>query len=74
MRVSARIQDTMDTVFADKTRILITHDLALARRYGRILVMDGGRLCGDGSHEELLEHCETYRRMNEDAEEEEGNV
>lgn len=74
VRVSARIQDTMDTVFADKTRILITHDLALARRYGRILVMDGGRLCGDGSHEELLEHCGTYRRMNEDAEEEEGNV
>ena len=67
VRVSAKIQQTMDTVFADKTRILITHDLSLARSYDRILVMEGGHLVGDGTHETLLESCETYRKMNEDA-------
>ena len=67
VRVSAKIQDTMDTVFAGKTRILITHDLAFARKYGRILVMEHGRLVGDGTHDALLETCEAYREMNENA-------
>ena len=67
VRVSAKIQNTMDTLFADKTRILITHDLGLAKNYDRILVMDSGELVGDGTHASLLETCDTYRKMNENA-------
>lgn len=67
VRVSAKLQQTMDTLFADKTRILITHDLSLAKGYDRILVMDNGRLVGDGTHDSLLETCDTYRKMNENA-------
>lgn len=67
VRVSAKIQDTMDAVFADKTRILITHDLNFAKKYRRILVMERGRLVGDGTHETLLSTCEAYRKMNENA-------
>lgn len=70
MRVSAKIQEMIDELFADKTRILITHDLDYARRYGRIIVMENGRIVGDGTHEDLLRSCETYRRMNEHAGEE----
>ena len=69
VRVSAKIQDTMDTVFAGKTRILITHDLQFARKYDRILVMKNGQLVGDGTHGELMETCETYRNMVEHPEE-----
>lgn len=69
VQVSAKIQDTMDTVFAGKTRILITHDLSFAQKYQRILVMKGGRLVGDGTHETLLKTCETYRDMVEHPEE-----
>ena len=58
---------SMDTLFADKTRILITHDLGLAKNYDRILVMDSGELVGDGTHASLLETCDTYRKMNENA-------
>ncbi len=67
VRVSAKIQDTMDTVFADKTKILITHDLSLAKRYSRIIVMENGKIVGDGTDEELLQSCETYRIMNKNA-------
>ena len=70
VQVSAKIQDTMDAVFADKTRILITHDLSFARRYSQILVMEGGKLVGCGTHASLMRDCETYRRMNENAGEE----
>lgn len=69
VRVSAKVQDTMDELFADKTRILITHDLSFAKRYGRIIVMENGVMVGDGTHEELLENCDTYKKMNENAEE-----
>ena len=69
VQVSAKIQDTMDTVFAGKTRILITHDLSFAQKYQRILVMKGGRLVGDGTHETLLKTCETYKSMVEHPEE-----
>lgn len=65
VRVSARIQETMDAVFAGKTRILITHDLDYARRCGRIIVLSGGTLAGDGAHEELMRSCPVYRRMVE---------
>lgn len=70
VRVSAKIQDTIDELFAGKTRILITHDLDYARRYDRIIVMENGRIVGDGSHESLLRDCETYRAMNAHAGEE----
>lgn len=70
VQVSVKIQDTMDTVFADKTRILVTHDLSFARRYDQILVMQGGNLVGRGTHASLMESCETYRKMNENAGEE----
>ena len=69
VRVSAKIQDTMDAVFAGKTRILITHDLSFAQKYQRILVMKGGKLVGNGTHAELMQTCETYRNMVEHPEE-----
>lgn len=70
VQVSAKIQDTMDRVFAEKTRILITHDLGFAKKYDRIIVMDGGNLVGEGTHESLLASCDMYRKMNENAGEE----
>lgn len=65
VEISAKIQSTMDEVFANKTRILVTHDLQYAKRYGKILVMYNGNLVGEGTHEQLLENCEVYRSMHE---------
>lgn len=70
VRVSARIQETIDTVFAGMTRILVTHDLRFARKYDRIFVMLNGHLVGEGTHESLLNTCDVYRTMNENVEEE----
>ena len=67
VQVSVKIQDMIDRLFADKTRILITHDLSFARKYDRMIVMEDGHLVGEGTHETLLENCAVYRKMNEDA-------
>ncbi len=68
--VSAKIQQTIDTVFAGKTRIIVTHDLDLAKKADRILVMNAGELVGDGNHETLTENCEIYKKLAENAEKE----
>lgn len=69
VRVSEKIQETMDAVFAGKTRLVITHDLTFARNYDKIVVLSGGSLVGEGRHEELLESCAVYREMVENARE-----
>lgn len=69
VRVSEKIQQTMDAVFAGKTRLVITHDLTFARNYDKIVVLSGGSLVGEGRHEELLESCAVYREMVENARE-----
>lgn len=46
-----------------KTIVSVTHRLKSAMQADRIFVMDGGRLVGSGTHEELLAGNELYRRM-----------
>ena len=46
-----------------RTLILITQRCTTAMFADSILVLDGGRAVGLGSHRELLETCETYRDL-----------
>lgn len=47
-----------------RTVIYITHRPAAAALADQVHVMQAGTLVGSGSHDELLESCEVYRRMN----------
>ncbi|MFB4313968.1 ABC transporter ATP-binding protein [Actinomadura sp. 21ATH] len=46
-----------------RTVLLITHQLHLVRDADRVLVLDHGRLAGDGTHTELLAGCSAYRAL-----------
>lgn len=46
------------------TRIVITQKIATARTADRIILLDDGRISVTGTHEELLETSELYRRIN----------
>lgn len=70
VRVSVKLQNTMDNIFAGKTRILVTHDLTFAERYDKIIVMKDGELVAQGDHNALLAKCEMYRQMHENNKEE----
>jgi ATP-binding cassette, subfamily B, bacterial len=52
-------------VAAGRTAIIVTHRLGSARIADRILVMDGGRLVEDGTHEQLMTQQGTYAMMFE---------
>ncbi|RQS02380.1 ABC transporter ATP-binding protein [Burkholderia sp. Bp9002] len=47
----------------EQTTIVISHSLHTVMHAQRILVLDQGRLVGDGSHAELLAHCPEYERL-----------
>jgi ATP-binding cassette subfamily B multidrug efflux pump len=52
--VEAAIQQSLDTLMADKTVIAIAHRLSTIARMDRLIVLDGGRIVEQGSHHELL--------------------
>ena len=45
------------------TVIMISQRVSTIRDCSKILVLSDGRLCGIGSHEELLANCEEYRQI-----------
>lgn len=45
------------------TVLLISQRASAVKDADRILVMDEGRLVGQGSHEELLQTCPVYREI-----------
>jgi len=47
----------------EKTAIIITHRLGSTQIADRVLVMDKGRIVGDGTHESLMTDCSLYRNM-----------
>ncbi len=58
----AKVQDALHRLFEGRTTLVIAHRLATARRADRIYVLDGGRITASGTHSELIESSELYRR------------
>jgi ABC-type multidrug transport system fused ATPase/permease subunit len=59
------VQEAIDKVSKDRTVILISHRLSTIRFADKILVMDGGRIVEQGSHEELVGQDGHYSRLLE---------
>jgi ATP-binding cassette subfamily B protein len=57
------IQKAIRRLLQGRTTLLITHRLSQIRWADKILVLKQGELIDQGSHAELLERCETYRRI-----------
>ncbi len=61
--VEAAIQQSLDTLMADKTVIAIAHRLSTIARMDRLVVMDRGRIVEQGTHAELLKHGGVYAAL-----------
>jgi ATP-binding cassette subfamily B protein len=58
-----QIQRAIKRVLEGRTTLLITHRLSQIRRADRILVLHNSRILDQGSHEDLMDRCELYRRI-----------
>ncbi len=57
------IQKAIHRLLEGRTTLLITHRLSQIRWADKILVIRKGRLIDQGTHKELIDRCETYRRI-----------
>jgi ABC-type multidrug transport system fused ATPase/permease subunit len=59
----ALIQQAMDEIRRDRTTLIIAHRFSTLRKADRIVVVEEGRIVGQGSHDELIAANPTYQRL-----------
>ncbi len=59
----AKMRKAIAEHFADKTVILVSQRVSTVRTADKIVLMDDGRICGEGTHEELYQSNELYREI-----------
>lgn len=57
------ISEALFESVADKAMIMISHKLSLTKNMDKIYVLDNGKICEEGTHEELLKRKGIYFRM-----------
>jgi ATP-binding cassette, subfamily B, bacterial len=58
-----QIQRAIKRVLEGRTTLLITHRLSQIRRADRILVLYRSQIVDQGSHDELIQRCDLYKRI-----------
>ena len=61
----ARIRAALKTALPDCTKLIIAQRIASVQESDRIIVLNDGRVVGEGTHEELLASNEVYREVYE---------
>ncbi|RJE77442.1 multidrug ABC transporter ATP-binding protein [Pseudoalteromonas sp. MSK9-3] len=61
--VEAAIQGSLNDLMGDKTVIAIAHRLSTIAQMDRLIVMDGGKIIEEGSHEKLLSMKGVYAKL-----------
>ena len=66
LHTEGRIESGLRRLLAGRTSIVIAHRLSTIRQAGRIVVLDGGQIVEQGTHDDLLEARGAYWRLYRD--------
>jgi len=59
----AKVMEAINEVSIGKTTIIIAHRLSTVRDADKIIVMDKGKVVGEGTHNELMENNSVYQNL-----------
>lgn len=59
------IQQAIDGLLHERTTFVIAHRFSTIKSADVIIVMDRGKIVGQGKHDELLQSCEVYQQLYE---------
>lgn len=57
------LREALNTKLSDATKIIVAQRIGTIRSADKIIVLDGGKTVGIGTHDELMNNCETYREI-----------
>jgi len=66
LHTEARIEEGLRRLLAGRTSVVIAHRLSTIRQAGRIVVLDGGRVVEQGTHDELMDAQGAYWALYRD--------
>ena len=64
LAVEHQVQEAMNRAMAGRTSFVIAHRLSTVRTADRILVLEGGRIVQEGTHESLIREGGLYSRLH----------
>ena len=59
----AKIQQAIENIHGQTTIIMVAHRLSTVVGADRIMLVEGGRVLDQGTHQELMERCSSYREL-----------
>ena len=59
------VRDALAKEAKDSTKLIVAQRIGTIMNADRIVVLDEGKVVGQGTHRELLENCEVYRQIAE---------
>ena len=62
-KTDAALRQELHTRLGGKTVVIVAQRISTVLHADRIVVLDDGRIVGQGTHEELMETCEEYREI-----------
>ena len=65
MKTDRQLRQNLKESIGDATMIIVAQRISSILNADRILVIDDGRIIGNGTHKELLESCSLYREIAE---------
>ncbi|MCD8002804.1 MAG: ABC transporter ATP-binding protein/permease [Clostridia bacterium] len=63
LKTEAAFYDALRSEFTDTTKIIVAQRIASVKQADRIIVLDKGKICAEGTHEELIKTSDIYREI-----------
>ena len=62
-KTDAKLRHAVENDYSDVTSVVIAQRVSSIKNADLILVMEGGRVIGAGTHDQLMETCESYKEI-----------